>query len=240
MHGAPVKAGFKGHSGLQAGWAHQYPKLGGKAEPSALPGEGISVFYLFIFSKVMWSFAAAPGSPPLPKETPLSGYLPGNPVPAERSWMEPRRSAVPRGDGTELRVPPADPRAQGFGNARGGSQGPHKAVPNPCPCAAPNLPSYAVFLIHRLQRAHCRGGHGPPPPLQKHSWTTTIMLGGPTPTPCSRWCLEQESHSLRWSWSKKTAWHGRGDSHTEPLMHAEHLLPGGVPHGHLACRGAML
>ena len=69
--------------------------------------EFLYLFFLlfFFFFEVMWSFAAAPGSLPLPKETPLSGYLLGNPVPAERSWMEPRRSTVPDGDGTEPHVP---------------------------------------------------------------------------------------------------------------------------------------
>lgn len=62
----------------------------------------------------MWSFAAAPGSLPLLKETPLSGYLPGNPVPAEWSWMEPRQSAVLHENRTELCVPLLShmPRAQ--------------------------------------------------------------------------------------------------------------------------------
>lgn len=62
----------------------------------------------------MWSFAAAPGSLPLLKETPLSGYLPGNPVPAVWSWMEPRQSAVLHGNRAELCVPLLShvPRAQ--------------------------------------------------------------------------------------------------------------------------------
>lgn len=114
----------------------------------------------------MWSFAAAPGSPPLPKETPLSGYLPGNPVPAEQSWMEPRQSTVPRRDGTELCVLPSEPRAQGSGNAPGGSQRPHKAVPNPCPCVAPNLPQ--KHLLSSASNALSVEGT-----LQKHSGTTT-------------------------------------------------------------------
>lgn len=116
-----------------------------------------------------------------------------------------------------------------------------KLFPTPAPALRQTCPKNTCsppLLMRCLWRARCRSTRGPPPPLQKHSWATTIPRAGPTPTPRSHGRLDQESHSLRWSWSKKTGCHRRGDSHTEALMHAEHLLPGEVPHGHLACQGA--
>lgn len=125
----------------------------------------------------MWSFAAAPGSLPLLKETPLSGYLPGNPVPAEWSWMEPRQRAVPHGNRTELCVPPLShmPRAQAM------PVGAHKAVPNPCPCIALNLPQKHLFSFTTLA-AHNRGSSHGPSPQQRYSWIKTLTPAGPTLT----------------------------------------------------------
>lgn len=126
----------------------------------------------------MWSFAAAPGSLPLPKETPLSGYLPGNPVPAERRWMEPRWNVVPHRDGLEPCVPWAEHQAQGSGDAQGGLPGATQRRFQPrslhCAKSAPKTSAllHNMFLIHWLQRAHCRGTHGPPP-LKKRSRIST-------------------------------------------------------------------
>lgn len=125
----------------------------------------------------MWSFAAAPGSLPLLKETPLSGYLPGNPVPAEWSWMEPRLSTVLHGNRTEMCVPPLShmPRVRAM------PVGPHKAVPNPCPCIALNLPqkhlfsSTTCFSYTTLAAHNRRSSHGPsPPPPPRYSWINSL------------------------------------------------------------------
>lgn len=112
-------------------------KLGGKVEPSAARRGNIWIylflFQFFFFFEVMWSFAAAPGRLPLLKETPLSGYLPGIPVPAEWSWMEPRWSAVPHANRTELCVPLLShvPRAQA--TPLGAHRDHTKLLPTPVP-----------------------------------------------------------------------------------------------------------
>lgn len=157
----------------------------------------------------MWSFAAAPGSLPLLKDTPLSGYLPGNPVPAEWSWMEPRQSAVPHGNRTELCVPPLShmPRAQAM------PVGPHKAVPNPCPCTKPaqtHLFSFTTCFSSTTLAAHNRrSSHGPSPsPPQRYSRINTLCpsltaMGASNKALQPSLVLEQEE-SLAWQ---------RGQSH---------------------------
>lgn len=157
-----------------------------QTEPSALLGEGICVCVLCYFFIAMWSFAAAPGSLPLPKETPLSGYLLGNPVPAEQGWMEPRWSAVPHGDGMELHVPPCPGLRQYPWGLPGTTQSCSQPLSLRCAKPTPKPPALlcSMFLMHWLQRAYCKSTHGLSP-LEKNSWTTTTTLTGPTRTPRS-------------------------------------------------------
>lgn len=192
------------------------PGTGREAEPSALLGEGICVCALCISLQRCGALPLLLAACHSRRKAPLSGYLLGNPVPAERGWMEPRWSAVPHGDGMELHVPPCP----GLRQYPQGLPGTTQSCSHPLslryakPTPKPPALLCNVFRMHVLQRAYGRSTHGPPPSPQKHSWTTTTTtLAGPTHTLLSHGCLQQESHSLCWSWRGKTAWYRRDDNH---------------------------
>lgn len=126
----------------------------------------------------------------------------------------------------------AEPRAQGSDGACGGSQRPHRAVPNPCPCLALNQPQKHLFSYTTcFQHTGCTQ-------QEKLSWTTTtttqVLMDQHSHTfwshPPTHGCLQRGLKTFTGS-GTRGAWHGRGDSHTKPFTHEEHPFPG-VPQGH--------
>lgn len=118
----------------------------GRLSP-ALPGEGISgiiyfccnfFFFEVEFCSCSWQPATPEGNSSLWLPTrdpcPCRAELDGAQTEHSPTWKQDRAACAT-----------AEPRAQGSGNACGGSQGPDKAVPNPCLCAALNLPQKHLF-----------------------------------------------------------------------------------------------
>lgn len=147
------------------GWGHQYPKLGGKAEPRTLLGEGMSVFFFFFFLSDV-EFCSCSWQPATPEGNSSLRLPTGEPCPcrAELDGAQTEHSPTQRRDGA-VRAAVGAP-CPGLRQCPWGLPGTAQSCSQPCPCVVPNLPQ--KHLLSSASNALSVEGM-----MQKHSGTTT-------------------------------------------------------------------